>query len=509
MCPRFGSLLEAGHNHAMDENSARQVLLVRAIESAESSSLISNDDRLHASRAAAELVRWQASDQKAAPSADQYMARRAEFLLQKAALREPSLLRALHAFQWRPWIGIALPALALLAGILIERVADRQHVNLLAFPLLLIVLWNLVVYALLIARRTAGWMPSRRAERDAPPVGLRRWLVALAERTLARPRTRPALSGALTSFAAAWARASAALIEARAARILHFSAALFGAGAVLGLYLRGLVFDYRAGWESTFLDATAVHALLSVVLAPAAWLLQMPLPELAEVEALRFGGAAAPASAARWIHLYAATVALFVIIPRLLLAAWAGLLEGHRQRHFKLDLAEPYYRRLLSAFSTGPVKMRVVPYSHRVDEAGAAGLAAIARVLLGDSAESLLRPTVEYGAEEQADEGLINDDAEVAVTVALFNLAATPENESHGVFLDRLCERVASRVVALIDESALLRRLGAQNGAERIDERRAAWLAFCSARGVTAATANLSSPDLQRVETELGRSLNR
>jgi hypothetical protein len=36
-----------------------------------------------------------------------------------------------------------------------------------------------------------------------------------------------------------------------------------GRGARAGLYLRGIAFDYRAGWESTFLDAADVRAFWS------------------------------------------------------------------------------------------------------------------------------------------------------------------------------------------------------------------------------------------------------
>ena len=41
----------------------------------------------------------------------------------------------------------------------------------------------------------------------------------------------------------------------RAETALHAGAAALALGLVAGLYVRGLVLDYRAGWESTFLDA--------------------------------------------------------------------------------------------------------------------------------------------------------------------------------------------------------------------------------------------------------------
>ena len=43
--------------------------------------------------------------------------------------------------------------------------------------------------------------------------------------------------------------------------------------------------EYRAGWESTFLDAARVRALLGFALAPAAWLTGIALPDVARLEA--------------------------------------------------------------------------------------------------------------------------------------------------------------------------------------------------------------------------------
>ena len=48
----------------MNEAAAREVLLVRAVETADGAgAVLSAQDRGHAGRAAAELVRWQAADQ--------------------------------------------------------------------------------------------------------------------------------------------------------------------------------------------------------------------------------------------------------------------------------------------------------------------------------------------------------------------------------------------------------------------------------------------------------------
>ena len=63
-----------------------------------------------------------------------------------------------------------------------------------------------------------------------------------------------------------WLTLSAPLMSARVAAILHAAAFAFALGAIASLYLRGIVFDYRAGWESTFLAAGEVHRILALVL---------------------------------------------------------------------------------------------------------------------------------------------------------------------------------------------------------------------------------------------------
>ena len=58
-------------------------------------------------------------------------------------------------------------------GALLEHIADRQHVNILAFPLLAIVIWNVVVYVLLLLR-----IVMRASGANVDLRGLRRWLTA-------------------------------------------------------------------------------------------------------------------------------------------------------------------------------------------------------------------------------------------------------------------------------------------------------------------------------------------
>ncbi|PWC05234.1 hypothetical protein DCE94_02745 [Agromyces badenianii] len=86
-------------------------------------------------------------------------------------------------------------------------------------------------------------------------------------------------------------RASPHRSTERAARVLHLAAAATALGLIADLYLRGLAFECRASWESTFLGGEQVHALLAVTLAPGSWLTGIPVLDVAAIEAIR-----APAS---------------------------------------------------------------------------------------------------------------------------------------------------------------------------------------------------------------------
>ncbi|MDP1536609.1 MAG: DUF2868 domain-containing protein [Burkholderiales bacterium] len=488
----------------MNEVAAREVLLVRAVEMADAAeALLSAQDRGHAGRAAAELVRWQATDQGRPPAAEEYLARRAQLLAAKLAERSPKAWRAVEAFHWRPWIGVAAPLAAFATGAALEQIADRQHVNILAFPLLGVVAWNLAVYLWLLVRGLIALASGSRR----PPGWLHR-TISGARREL-DARAAGALAGAYARFGLDWVQHGAALVTARAGRVLHLSAVMLALGAIAGLFVRGLAFEYRAGWESTFLDAPAVHAIVAFCLGPAAKLTGIALPGVAELDALRWSAGATGENAGRWIILYAVTVAAAVILPRLLLAAIARLREQRLATRFPLPLDEPYFRRVLSGWRESPAQVRIVPYAYTPGESAAAGLQRLAAHLLGDDARVHLARTVAFG-EEDAPEPAVAEAQAPDLIVALFNLASTPETENHGAFLDRLKGPSPGKLAVIVDESPYRLRLGVQAGADaRLAQRREAWTGLAATRDLQAVFVNLDAPDLATAARELDEPLSR
>ena len=481
----------------MNEHDALAVTAVRAVETADRERTLWTDaDRSWASRAAAEVVGERADS-------DAFVARRARLALERLSERYPPLRKAVAVLHWRRWIGIAIIGLAFVAGVAIDRVADGREINLLAPPVLGVLAWNLAVYALLLASPLLRLLGAHDFSRGP----LRRAIARAAGGIdrLPRREAKGPLGAAITTFVNDWGRRAAPVYNARAARLLHWAAAALACGIVAGLYLRGIALEYRVTWESTFLDAATVQRMLAYALAPASLLTGIPVPTVEALEAMRSGAAPASANAASVLHLIAATVALVVIVPRIVLGFLAWGIERHRRARVDVALADPYHQRVLRGFRGGPVRVKVIPYSYRVPPDALSGVQSIVRRSFGGSASLVVTSPVDYGGEDALTTASLPDDGGPAI--ALFNLSATPEREAHGAFVERLRGAGTRQpVLVLIDESTFAARNDVD--ASRLDERRKLWRALFAERGVEPVFANLAQPDLPVIEADIDARLS-
>jgi hypothetical protein len=500
----------------MNEQLAKSVVLVRAIESTDTErEVLTEDDRMYASRSANELAQWDAADKKAAPTPELFLQKRAEQIQKKISERYPVLSVVVSNKNSWYTISIVVPLLALFSGIFLDRITDPHRVDLLSAPLLMIIGWNFLVYVLSVLLALFPALRTRWSETNF----LHRWMAAaifssstVSARFLQKKgRKLPApLVLALTNFSTQWLTLSTPLTAARVKRIVHFSAACFVTGVIISLYIRGILSAYQAGWESTFLEAGQVHAILSVLFTPAIFLFHLPGFSMEQIVALQLPQAVMPVNGALWVHLYAGSLFVFVIVPRMILTAFALRQERKFTRDFPLDLEQPYFRKLTSHI--GPAAeavMRVFPYSFAVDELRDKNLHVLAKTLLGDQARLMLRPSTQYGEEireasQRADSsGAVPAQAEVALTVLLFNLSATPEKENHGAFLAHFRKHSQHVILVLLDESSYLARFAGQAGGEvKVMERIALWRQFCELHHVSLALVNLLDPQAHADELE-------
>ncbi|MBL8352348.1 MAG: DUF2868 domain-containing protein [Burkholderiaceae bacterium] len=424
-----------------------------------------------------------------------WLAERARLLLDRLGQAQPAwrpLLAWSSAEVGTGWLWL-LPAIAAGVGALGEHIGQAGVIHLLAPPLLGLLAWNLVVYGLL------GVQALRRRATGAAPGGpLRQTLLRLA----AGAGTRLARAGAgldapraaaLARFQRDWLALSAPWQSARGAALLHLSAAALALGALASWYARGLVLDYRASWDSTFLDAGQVRVLLGWVLGPAAALTGQPLPDAAALAALR-GAAGGSEGAARWIHAWSLTIVGAVVLPRLLLAALAALRARRRVGQLPLPDDEGL-RRLLRAAAGLQVAVLVLPYSYQLDAARRAALAQQLDAQWGPGVQLQLQASLPLGAEDHLPQHL--PAALPATVVLLFALTATPERETHGALLHALAAlrgRQAPPPEVLVDESGFRQRLAGARLDERLVQRRAAWQALLQPEGITPRFVDLGPP---------------
>lgn len=485
----------------LSEVEAQATSLVRAVEEVDRAGrLIPHADRRRATAAA----RAAARDAEAVES---WIGKRALALSEDLAER----LRPLNAIRRSTRVGRGLAPLlilSLIAGVATNALGPSRQIQVLAVPLLGLILWNLAVLALLVVKRwlLRRLLPPSSSTTVARLVGLVEGLVrkGVVKGTPARDPTHQETEGQLTRRALAryledWFPAVQPLAVARVRRLLHANALLLVAGTVAGMYFRGLVWEYRVSWESTFLSDGAVEWVLTEALSPAGAVLGVEVPPvaLAEIRGPDKSGDAAP-----WIHLWAMTAVLFVGLPRLLLIAVESRRCARLGRGLRLAVPETYLRRLLAAADGSVRRIEVLPYSHRPGNQQFATLKGLLLDLFGSRSDVGLQPTLDYGAAAEP------ETVDAACRVVLFSLAQTPEIEVHGELLGEFRQRLADgeALLVIVDGSAYRQRLGGSgpSSQRRLDERRRGWDRVVGEAGLEAVHLDLGEP---LGDQDLSRSL--
>jgi hypothetical protein len=487
----------------MREQGLRTVLLVRSIEETDRDGmLLPAADRAEATRATIrELpgLREAVATADPRPGFERFLEARARRLLARLEPRHPALGTLARGGEHAAWVGRVLLLVAFAFGFGLTILDRSRIVNVLAFPLAGLVLWNLAVYVAVLVAAVRG-----RTRVPAAAAWYERWLRRRVERWLRRSEQFDApLARALQAFVGEWHAAARPLLAAHATRLFHLAALTVALGLIAGMYWRGLTLEYVAAWQSTFLTPAGVRTALAAVYGPAATLSGIPLPRTdAEVAALAW--TAGGVRAAPWIHLIAVTAVLWIVVPRALLALLATLRAARLGRRAPLPPAAlAQARDLLGAqgVDTGGQPAEAVPYAFEPPAGAERALTRVLEAVLGANVRLVLRPPVAYGAEDEflRAPGGYAPSADVVAIVC--NLAGTPEAENHGALIAGLRDAArrrgrSGRALVVVDESAYARRMG-EALAPRVAERATTWLEFARGYGVEAVVV-----DLERLATD-------
>jgi len=440
--------------------------------------------------------RDQAAAEDPARAGETRVIERAEQISGRLTQKYPALTSAFTVLQIKTPLALLIGC-AVVGGFLADPIGPAGHINLLNFPLLTLLLWNVVAYIGLLYNMILP-RPSRDRSQPGLP-GLVEWLIGLdMKRRLNRlssdrtqgPEEAQWIATSLASYTGRLLHNVRDLLFTHVRGMLHIAAAALAIGVIAGLYLRGFSFLYQAGWDSTFMEAEGVHTFLSILFAPASLILGTPVSGVEAIADLR---GMAKANAAIWIHYWAVTTGLFIILPRTLLAAAAWRHKTRLADALHLPSDEPYFRRLLNPYRGKGLHVEVLPYSHRVKEADDRLMAFLSDGF-GVLADLHVGKSVQYGDRPppfpvDSDRGLC--------AVALFNVAQAPE-ETHSEFLEELKATIQRRgrpnMLLVLLDCGVYSQIDHE---KRLKERCQAWATLAKECGLQALTYQdpSSSPD--------------
>lgn len=456
----------------MDWNDWQRVLKWRALEEGDTDGVLVNAERRREATAhtRAGLASEEITGDVLEERSESFLDKRAEWLEREAVGWRGELIRVLDLLcvpQGRWSWALAGWVLALLTGYWFTDLGQASEFNLLALPLVGLLAWNAVVIVLgvlceliptsAVAGR-GGWVAEFLAH------GISRMGKATKEVGSGVGETVRTRFEEL-AWPLAWRR-----LQMRLRMWLHVAAALLAIGGAAALYARGWSHEYRAVWESTLLGESEAKAFFETLFKPASKVLHVPVP-LDQIAGMHrtFGKVEQPAPALPWIHLYAGTLLVLIVLPRLLLAS-LGVARCCRV------IAQParalnwggYLRSLLRAVEGGSERIQVLVHAieptatHREvwDRGVRERFGGMAR------AEYLRIPAGEE------DEFAADWQPVCANLVMLFNMATTPEAEVQRRLVSDVRQRLLTKhaepeLIVLLDGTSLAGRWSPEKVAGR------------------------------------------
>jgi hypothetical protein len=451
---------------SLTEHQAQQITLVRVLEQTQNNDgLWSAEDAKEATHAAIELVGRKAS------FAD-FVARRAQWALEAISKRTPDRAIQLRQPRWPFMAGQLLAVLALLAGFMSDLLATNLlhpgHINIVELPLLLLIVWNVALMGWFLLQ----WLWRLVARGPRPPGAVVEWFGSLrASESLQMVGKRQAPW--LDRFKHDWGQLCGPINTVRLKVATHLASVLFTLGAVGHLLYRAAFDHYTAGWKTTLthtIDANTVHALISWVLAPGAWLFAQPIPDAQHIERLRMPPSLGE-SAELWIWLYVGSVLAWVVIPRLYLVALNGAARWRMRRFFALPLTSTYFTTLRAAWRGQRIGVSVVPFRYELTPTLRANLGAMLQRIYGLAVDITIDQPVFMGDNATDWKDPVKREGHVAVLV-VFNLSATAEGDTHGALLQALRKAIESGtpIIPMVDTGAYR-----QDDPTRFAQRCAQW----------------------------------
>jgi Protein of unknown function (DUF2868) len=364
---------------ALTEDAAAKIILIRSIEECDrnffSDSLLV--DAFAAARNMAPGLGW--------------VKARAQFLFDHLSSAYQSVI---HLATLPTPLTLPICLIALVVGFATNLLGPAEKIHVVRNPVLLLVAWNLFVYLVLFlallakprkkhltvssssnpagAKQPTNNPPGAGAEAKINISRLVQFFMPglwhFFHRVAMGVGEKKKLADVVSRFSVNWYAVAAPLVVARWEVLLHLGALFLATGAVAGMYFQGLFQGYQAIWSSTFITGeSSVVKFVHLLFGPS--LLVSDLLGLGLASEIDVGRLLSPQGdkAAAWIHLFAITVLLIILIPRAALAAWQWRNIKRRRGDIGLRL-DPYYGEVIEAPVRALIEKEVANGAKRFSE---------------------------------------------------------------------------------------------------------------------------------------------
>jgi predicted membrane protein len=347
---------------ALTEDAAAKIVLIRSIEECDPRAF-SEELRARAFVAAQDAEPGLSSIERYAARLFEHLSPWYQSILQLAKIPAPWTFPVCFA--------------AFLLGLATNLLGPARQIHVIRNPIFILIAWNLLVFLTLFVlflrrkiktQQVTSIVPaantveslriSSRSNQSKVPWVVKHLLPGVwhfFHRMIFAVREQRNLAQIMRRFSHHWFSVAGALVVSRWRRLLHLGSVFIATGAVAGMYFRGLFQGYRVVWDSTFIvEQESVATFIRVLFAPSLWisnLFGLGLANRISVDRLLTPGGD---EADGWIHLFAISVLLAVVLPRLALAAW----QSSRIRRLSGNLALPldhYYGEVIE----GPIRLLI------------------------------------------------------------------------------------------------------------------------------------------------------
>lgn len=457
----------------MKLSDIRDIVIAQSLEESDTGGRLLSDDekRIAESAAGAPLPTGTGKSKQ-----NQFLAKRAAGLIGTAESRLKGEVTWLRANPFRSKFGLfalITVVVAAIIGYLTNELDDPDgRINILKFPLIGIILWNLIVYLcelFIIFRKdgaSKGVSGIITRALYPPPVNLQ------------RSDNEPNVEfRARSVFLSRWRHLSFPALSARLKSLLHFTALILAASAITGMYVKGIAKQYNAVWESTFIkDGEQLRQILTTVLGPATIIKGDEIPPASDLNDWQAPNEKSQDNAAKWIHWYAITIGIYVLIPRLILGfIWLIRANAHDKTLPFRELAPNYYERVLAVSTGDSLSIGIVPYAHKPGDNVIQGIRTYMETHFERPVTIKWLDSIAFGDEEDAEAG----DLKGLQPMLLFNFGSTPEKETHLALYQKLAGDLppdSTKYQVVLDCEAFDRKSESFNDAdERRTTRLEAW----------------------------------